>query len=163
MHLSVPELQFKSVLGHFCSGVAVLTATLDDHPVGLTCQSFFSVSIDPPLVAFSVATSSTSFPSISRAGTCCVNVLASDQLDLSNRFARSGTDKWTGTSWHSTPKTGDPIVEGVLAWIECELEQEHDAGDHILVVARVLSLGARPDAEPLLYYKSQYAHLATAG
>lgn len=151
------DQHFRSVLGNFCSGITILAATVDGRPAGLTCQSFFSVSLVPPMIAFSVARSSTTYPLIQRVGTCCVNVLADEQRPLSNQFARSGTDKWAGVEWHPSPANGDPVIRDVLAWLECEIEQENEAGDHTVVVARVRSLGARPDAAPLLFFRGGYA------
>jgi 3-hydroxy-9,10-secoandrosta-1,3,5(10)-triene-9,17-dione monooxygenase reductase component len=156
------DRHFRTVLGNFCSGITVLASTVDGSPVGLTCQSFFSVSLAPPLIAFSVMESSTTYPLVRRAGTCCVNVLAGDQRPLSNQFARSGTDKWAGVEWHPSPGTGDPIIRDVLAWLECEIEWEHGAGDHTIVVARVRSFGSRPDAAPLLYFRGDYAQVENA-
>jgi 3-hydroxy-9,10-secoandrosta-1,3,5(10)-triene-9,17-dione monooxygenase reductase component len=150
---------FRAVLGNFCTGITVLTSTVDGRPVGLTCQSFFSVSLAPPLIAFSVAKSSKTYPLIRRAGTCCVNVLSGGQNMLSNQFARSGVDKWVGVDWYPSPANRDPIIRDVLAWLECDIEQESEAGDHVIVLARVYSLAARPDASPLLYFRGSYARV----
>ena len=149
---------FRHVLGHFCSGITIVTAVLDGVPVGLTCQSFFSLSLDPPLVAFSPARTSTSYPSIRKAGAFCINVLAEDQKELCRGFARSGTDKWAGVEWRAGP-TGSPIIAHSLAWIDCRLETEHEAGDHFLTVGRVIQLEAT-QKRPLLYFHGDFAHLA---
>lgn len=153
--------RFRTVLGNFCSGITIIAADVDGRPAGLTCQSFFSVSLDPPLVAFSVAKSSRTFPLIRQAGTCCVNVLTSEQRSLSDQFARSRTDKWSGVDWSPTPTTGDPAIHGVLAWFECLMEREYDAGDHTIAVARVRSMDARADAAPLLYFRGDYTQVGT--
>jgi flavin reductase (DIM6/NTAB) family NADH-FMN oxidoreductase RutF len=153
---------FRSVLGHFCSGVTVITAQVGGNAVGLTCQSFFSVSIAPPLVAMSVGLNSTSFPAIRERGSCCVNILSAEQVSISNAFARSATNKWQGVDWDPSSELGHPVIKGVLAWLECELEDELVAGDHRLVVARVNNLHVRQDGAPLLYYRGTYATLAQA-
>ncbi len=130
------ERTLRRALGHFCSGVTVIAANDGGTPVGMTCQSFFSVSLDPPLVAFSVARSSTTFPVIRRIGACCVNVLARDQCHLSDAFARSGPDKLTGVKWSShSGAFGGPVIVGSLAAFECDIVIEHAAGDHDIVVA----------------------------
>ncbi|MCU1495160.1 MAG: flavin reductase domain protein FMN-binding protein [Acidimicrobiaceae bacterium] len=149
--------QFKDVMGRFATGVSVVTAIEDDVPVGFTCQTFVSLSIDPPLVALAPAKSSTSWPRIALAGAFCVNVLASDQVAVGRKFARSGGDKFDGVSWRRGA-TGAPVIEDVLAWVDCELELVHDAGDHELVVGRVIGLGASEGA-PLIFYRSSFASI----
>jgi flavin reductase (DIM6/NTAB) family NADH-FMN oxidoreductase RutF len=153
---------FTAVLGRFASGLTIISSTSDGRPVGLTCQSFFSLSLDPPMVAFSVARTSTSFGAIRRAGECVVNVLSASQLDVSAAMARSGTDKWAGVSWERGPVTGHPVIDGSLAHLECALAAEYDGGDHVIVTAHVLGLGhaSHETARPLLYYRSHYHGLA---
>jgi 3-hydroxy-9,10-secoandrosta-1,3,5(10)-triene-9,17-dione monooxygenase reductase component len=145
----------RDVLGHFVSGVTVVTAMGADGPVGFTCQSFSSLSLDPPLVAFAPARTSTTWPRLREAGRFCVNVLAQDQDRLSQQFARSGTDKFAGVTWAPSP-SGSPVLDGVVAWIDVTLEAEHDGGDHTIVVARVLDLGADASRTPLLFHRGAY-------
>jgi 3-hydroxy-9,10-secoandrosta-1,3,5(10)-triene-9,17-dione monooxygenase reductase component len=145
----------REVLGHFVSGVVVITATGADGPLGFTCQSFASLSLDPPLVSFAPARTSRTWPRIRAVGAFCVNVLAADHQQLSASFARSGTDKFAGVAWRPGP-SGAPLLEGVSAWVDCTLWAEHDGGDHTIAVGRVLDLGADPDRLPLLYYRGRY-------
>ena len=145
----------RDVLGHFVSGVTVVTAIGADGPVGFTCQSFSSLSLDPPLVAFAPARTSTTWPRLRDARRFCVNVLAEEQSDLSRQFARSGTDKYAGVSWAESPY-GSPVLDGVVAWIDSELWAEYDGGDHTIVVARVLDLGADASRTPLLFHRGAY-------
>jgi 3-hydroxy-9,10-secoandrosta-1,3,5(10)-triene-9,17-dione monooxygenase reductase component len=145
----------RSVLGHFASGVTVVTAMAPDGPIGFTCQSFSSLSLDPPLVAFAPARTSSTWPRLRQAGRFCVNVLADDQSDLSQAFARSGTDKYAGVSWSPSPH-GSPMLDGVVAWIDSELWAEYDGGDHTIVVARVLDLGADATRSPLVFHRGSY-------
>jgi flavin reductase (DIM6/NTAB) family NADH-FMN oxidoreductase RutF len=145
----------RDVLGHFASGVTVVTAMGTDGPIGFTCQSFSSLSLDPPLVAFAPARTSTTWPRLREAGRFCVNVLAEDQSGLSQAFARSGTDKYAGVSWAPSPH-GSPMLEGVVAWIDSELWAEYDGGDHTIVVARVLDLGADAARSPLVFHRGAY-------
>jgi 3-hydroxy-9,10-secoandrosta-1,3,5(10)-triene-9,17-dione monooxygenase reductase component len=148
----------REVLGHFASGVTVVTADTADGPLGFTCQSFSSLSLDPPLVVFAPARTSTTWPRLREIGRFCVNVLAEDQTALSQAFARSGVDKFAGVPW-SRSRHGSPVLEDVVAWIDGELWAEYDGGDHTLVVARVLDLGADPTRRPLLFHRGAYGLL----
>ncbi|HYO36405.1 MAG TPA: flavin reductase family protein [Geodermatophilus sp.] len=145
----------RDVLGHFASGVTVVTADGGPGPLGFTCQSFSSLSLDPPLVAIAPARTSATWPRLRDLGRFCVNVLAEDQSDLSAAFARSGVDKFAGVPWRSSPY-GSPVLEGVVAWIDCTLWAEYDGGDHTIVAARVLDLGADPARRPLLFHRGTY-------
>jgi flavin reductase (DIM6/NTAB) family NADH-FMN oxidoreductase RutF len=149
---------FRGVLGHFCTGLVVVSALGPDGPQGLTCQSFASLSLDPPLVLFSPARTSTSWPRIREIGTFCVSVLAEGQQQLSAQLARSGPDKFAGVEWNATP-LGAPRLDGAVAWLDCTLHAEYDGGDHTIVVAAVRHLGAQPHVRPLLYYQGRYATL----
>ncbi len=145
----------RDVLGHFVSGVTVVTAMASDGPVGFTCQSFSSLSLDPPLVAFAPARTSRTWPRLREAGRFCVNVLAEEQSHLSRQFARSGADKYAGVAWTPSPH-GSPVLDDVVAWIDSELWAEYDGGDHTIVVARVLDLGADAARTPLLFHRGAY-------
>jgi flavin reductase (DIM6/NTAB) family NADH-FMN oxidoreductase RutF len=150
--------RFREVLGHFASGVTVVTAMEEGEPVGFTCQSFTSLSLDPPLVALAPAKSSTSWPRIAQAGAFCVNILSDRQEALCRDFAVSGGDKFAGVPWH-LGAAGTPVLDGVLAWAECELGIIHDAGDHELVTGRVLHLGIG-DGGPLLFYRGGFGRFS---
>jgi len=150
---------FRDALGHYASGITVVTSTHEDQPVGFTCQSFFSVSTDPPLVSFSVMRTSSTYPKIARAGRFCVNVLAQDQHRISSQFAVSGTDKWSGIEWSPSP-SGNPVIKDTLLWVDCETWAEHEAGDHLIVVGRVVELSPpNRGRSPLLYFRGSYCHL----
>jgi len=153
------EARFREVLGHFATGVAVVTAMEDGNPVGFTCQAFTSLSLDPPMVALAPGKNSTSWPRIVRVGRFCVNVLADDQEALSRDFAKSGGDKFTGVGWRPAGN-GAPLLDGVLAWIECVFVEAHDAGDHELVVGRVEDMGVN-GGRPLLFYRGGFGTFAS--
>lgn len=153
---AIDGARFRQVLGHFPTGVTVITAATADGPVGLAVGSFFSVSLDPPLVAFCAAKSSTSYPKIAGAGRFVVNVLAEDQEDVSRVFAASGTDKFAGLGHKPSPVTGSPVLSGVLAWIDCDAEAVHEAGDHWIVVGRVLELEVGHEGKPLIFFRGGY-------
>lgn len=144
--------QFRTVLGHFCTGVTVVTGA---GPVGFACQAFAALSLDPPLVLFCPGKSSRTWQSIARTGRFCVNVLAADQRELSTVFGRAGTDKFATCAWQPAPG-GAPVLDGVLTWIDCEVAEVLDGGDHHVVIGRVRHLGPCRDAQPLLFYRGRY-------
>ncbi|PXY36277.1 flavin reductase [Prauserella flavalba] len=144
----------RDVLGSFCSGVVVVTAATPE-PVGFTCQSFASLSLDPPLVTFAPGRGSRTWPRIRQAGGFCVNILAAGQRHLSDQFARSGTDKFAGVGW-SPGESGSPVLDGVLAWVDCTLWAEYDGGDHTIVIGEVRALASDPRRDPLLFHRGAY-------
>jgi 3-hydroxy-9,10-secoandrosta-1,3,5(10)-triene-9,17-dione monooxygenase reductase component len=151
--------KFKQAMGMFATGVTIVAGIEDGQPVGFTCQSFLSLSIDPPYVTVAPARTSTSWPRIARSGTFCVNVMTDAQEDLCQGFAVSGGPKFDGVDWHPAPGTGSPIIEGALAWVDCNVELVHDAGDHELILGRVLDLGIG-EGSPLLFFRSRFATLS---
>ncbi|MGW1953905.1 flavin reductase family protein [Streptomyces sp. NPDC001920] len=152
--------EFRRVLGHFATGVTVITARSADDtgsPAGFACQSFSSLSLDPPLVAFMVGRTSTTWPRIARAGGFCVNVLSAGQAELCRAFAVSGADKFAGVAHDTAPVSGAPRLAGALAWIDCAIHAVHTGGDHLIVVGRVDALGASDgDEAPLLFHKGRF-------
>jgi flavin reductase (DIM6/NTAB) family NADH-FMN oxidoreductase RutF len=149
---------FREVMSYFASGVVVVTAVVDGSPVGMTCQSFAALSLDPPMVLFCPSKTSTSWPILARADHVCINVLSTAQHELSNGFARSGTDKYAGVAWTPTPR-GAPALDGAAAHIEARFAECLDGGDHHIVTCVVKSLSATTDHEPLVYYRSGYRAL----
>ncbi len=151
---------FRDTLGHYASGITIISGIDEQGPIGFTCQSFYSVSTEPPLVSFSVMKTSTTYPRVRATGSFAVNVLAHDQPDVSNQFARSGTDKWAGVSWIQSG-SGNPLIVETLMWLDCDIWAEHEAGDHMIVIGRVKEMSAPSwhKDEPLLYFKGQYRHL----
>ncbi|MER5909627.1 flavin reductase family protein [Streptomyces sp. NPDC001982] len=156
----VEQAEFRRVLGSFATGVTVVTAPAsdgEDGPAGFACQSFSSLSLDPPLVVFLVGRTSTSWPRIARAGVFCVNVLEAGQGELCRAFAVRGADKFAGVEYDEAPVSGSPRLTGTLAWIDCTVHAVHTGGDHLLVVGRVDALGtADTDAAPLLFHKGRF-------
>lgn len=151
---------FRDVLGRFASGVTVVTAMTADGPVGMTCQSFSSVSLQPPLVLFVPARTSRAWPAIRTTGHFTVNLLAADQEELSNQFAAKGVDKFAGVPWSPAPSTGAPRLDGSLAWIDCTIHAVHEAGDHDVVLGRVQTMVHGEAEMPLLFFRSAYHRLA---
>ena len=157
---AVDPAVMRDVLRHFASGVTVVTATTAAGPIGFTCQSFSSLSLDPPLVVIAPARTSTTWPRLREIGRFCVNVLAEGQDAVSQNFARSVRDKFAGVPW--TPSEhGSPVLAGIVAWIDGQLWAEYDGGDHTIAVARVLDLGAHPGRRPLLFHRGAYGLLRT--
>ena len=158
--MSLDPMKFRQVLGHFPTGVTVITATTaDGTPVGFTIGSFTSVSLDPPLVGFLPMVNSERWAAINASGSFCVNVLGAHQADLCWQFAKSSiTEPFEGVAWHAAPITGSPVLDGSIAWIDCAIEGVVDAGDHHFVLGRVLELEhTEPESEPnpLLFFKGQ--------
>ncbi|MFD4589384.1 flavin reductase family protein [Streptomyces rubiginosohelvolus] len=158
--LPIAPAEFRRVLGHFASGVTVVTARDADGPTGFACQSFASLSLDPPLVSFMVARTSTTWPRIARAGVFCVNILGAEQGALCRGFAVSGADKFAGVPYGEAPATGSPLLDSVPAWIDCRIHAVHTGGDHLIVVGRVEALGAEEEGEPLLFHRGAFGRLS---
>lgn len=148
---------FRHVLGHYPTGVTVITAMDEDRPVGFAIGSFASVSLEPPLVLFCSDHRSSTWPRIEAAGAFCVNILADDQIDVCRQFSSKADDKFVGIDWDPSAQSHSPRLAGVLAWIDCELEAVHPGGDHDIVVGRVLDLDLqRHDAGPLVFFQGGF-------
>lgn len=153
--LAALALSQREVLGRFASGIVVVTAIGRSGPVGFTCQSFASLSLNPALVSFSPSRTSTTWPRIREAENFCINILAEGHQQLSTAFDRTGTDKFANVAWTPAP-SGAPILHGVITWVDCSLWAEYDGGDHTIVAAKVHSLDVGHDAHPLLFYRGRY-------
>ncbi|MBW3555449.1 MAG: flavin reductase family protein [Actinobacteria bacterium] len=142
-------------MGRFCTGVTIVTAVDGGEPVGFTAQSFTSVSLEPPLISFCPGKSVGSWARIRSAGTFCVNILSEEQEALCRTFASKGQDKFRGVGWHPGPATGAPVLDGVIGWVEAQIVAEHEAGDHLIVVGRVIDLDS-DGGQPLLFYRGGF-------
>ena len=155
--MSFTQREFRYALSHFATGVAIVTAQVDDTLLGATISSFNSVSLDPPLVLFSLGRSLQSFPLWSRATHFGITVLSDRQDELSNRFARGGAEKWSGI----TPRRGVhgiPFPGGGHVEFECETFARHPGGDHEIILGHVLGF-RRQSAMPLIFYGGRYQRL----
>lgn len=157
--MSISERDYRDVMGRFATGVTVVTG-LDagGAPVGVTVNSFSSVSLAPPLVLFSLDRAADSLAPLSGASHFSVNVLSENQIELSNNFARDQDDKFAGVPW-APCRNGCPLLDGVLAVIECAAEATHDGGDHVIFIGRVERAVTFDHARPLLYYQGAYARI----
>ena len=151
--------RYRDVMGAFPSGVTIVTTQGENGPVGFTCQSFYSVSIDPPLVSFSIARTSKSLAAVRASGRVVINFLGAAQRHLSAQFARSGTDKWAGVAWTPADDNGSPVLDEVTGWVAGDVEREIEAGDHLIFLVRVRALHTSPDVEPLVFHRGSYREL----
>ena len=156
------DRRLRTVLGHFPTGVVVVTAVdADGQPAGMTAGTFTSVSLDPPLVAFLAARPSSSYRRIRTSGSFCINVLSADQEPVCRTFAAPGNEKFTGIGWQPAG-SGSPLLDGVVAWIDCDIETIHEAGDHDIVIGRVRELDVASGELPLLFFRGGYGQFAHA-
>jgi 3-hydroxy-9,10-secoandrosta-1,3,5(10)-triene-9,17-dione monooxygenase reductase component len=151
-------------MGNFCSGIVVVTAIDSGEPVGFTAQSFVSLSLDPPLVAVCPAKTSTSWERIRNAKRYCINILSDQQENLSNAFASSKNEnKFEGVNWKESAN-GCPLIEGTVAYVDCDIEVEHEAGDHFIAIGLVKGFKVSEGLEqPLLYFRGNYNELKNKG
>jgi len=152
---------FRKVLGNYPTGVSAITALGDDGVhAAMVVGTFTSVSLDPPLVGFFPDKKSTSWPMIERARGFCVNILGADQQALCRQLAASGTNKYADVGFHLSAG-GHPILDSAIAWIDCSLEQVVEAGDHYLVLGRVIAMAVVRDADdPMLFFRGKYGGFA---
>lgn len=153
------DRRFRDVFGSFATGVTIVTAIDGSEPVGMAANSFTSVSLDPPLVLFCVAQSSSTWPRIQAAGRFAINVLGEHHEELSRVFATRDVDRFGSTPWHCGV-SGSPVLDEAIAYIDCEFEAQYPGGDHMIVVGRVVDLDMREDARPLLFFKGVYGRIS---
>lgn len=151
------QRQFRNTLGMFATGVAVITAPRGEGvPVGITVASFNAVSLDPPLILFSVDRRCLSLGDLSAAPRYAVNVLAEAQQDVSNRFAKASSGKWDGIDFSARQDREHVLLPDALATFECEPYAQHDGGDHVIFIGRVVNHQARHDGRPLIFFGGRY-------
>ncbi|HEY7625711.1 MAG TPA: flavin reductase family protein [Ilumatobacteraceae bacterium] len=162
--MSIDSVKYRLVLGHFPTGVTVVTAMVDGAPVGFTIGSFTSVSLDPPLVGFLPMTTSERWLRMASAGAFCVNVLGVNHGELCWQFAKSSIEEpFEGVTWYPSPVTGSPILTGAIAWIDCTTAEVVNAGDHFFVMGLVEDMDhADPESQPapLLFFRGQLGGFA---
>jgi len=154
-HTPFDSAHYRQVLGHFPTGVTVISSIDGEEPVGMAVGSFASLSLEPPLVLFCAAHSSSTWPRVKATGRFCVNILAEDQEDVCRTLASKGTDKFAGIGWkHSA--LGSPIIDGVLGWIDCEIADVVAEGDHDVVIGHVRGLDVAHEGGPLVFFRGGY-------
>lgn len=156
--MSIDKDLFRAVLGRFATGVTIVTVReANGRPHGMTVSAFASVSLDPTLVLICIDRSATLAPHLPAIDHFAVNVLTAQQEELSRRFANDLDDRFDGIGY-SIGKSGAPILENVLAWLECRVVEQHAAGDHVIVIGEVERAEAH-SGTPLLYFRGGYARL----
>ena len=146
----------RHVLGHYPTGVAVITAHTEHGPVGMAMNSFTSLSLQPPLVLFCPAASSTTWPALREVGKIAINVLSAGQEALSRKFATKAVDRFSDASW-SIGHNGAPLLHDALGWLECTVQSESAAGDHTVVIAEIERMNVHWEiTEPLVFFRGRY-------
>ena len=149
-------LEFRAALGMFATGVTIVSARAPTGElVGLTANSFNSVSLDPPLVLWSLSQRSMSLEAFATGTHYAINVLAAEQQELALRFAAPVGDRWTGTAWRPGV-TGAPLIDGAVAHFECFNRSRYEEGDHVIFVGQVEQVAHRPEATPLLFHGGRF-------
>lgn len=158
---TIESRKFRDAMGEYATGVTVITTTDDDgSPKGLTANSFTSVSLEPALLLWSLGKDSRCYTAFMAGRDFAVHVLNHSQQDLSDLFASMDDDKFSEIEW-SKGVSGAPVLHDFAARFQCEVEAQHEAGDHVIVVGRVIEMQHKP-SQPLLYYKGQYANIGSA-
>ena len=157
MNLDAREL--RNALGQFATGVCVIsTVNKDGQAVGMTANSFSSVSLDPPLVLWSLQNGSDIYDTFANPDSFSINVLALEQEDLSNLYARKG-DHRMPEEHYALGRNGAPMLRDALVSFECDLHATHEGGDHLIIVGRILDVVSRPTGKPLLFHGGSYGEL----
>jgi 3-hydroxy-9,10-secoandrosta-1,3,5(10)-triene-9,17-dione monooxygenase reductase component len=151
--------KYRQVLGHFPTGVTVITAIADGTPVGMAIGSFASLSLEPPSILFCAGKQSSSWPKVQSSGSFCVNILADDQEDVCRVFASKAPDKFAEIGWKRSGN-GSPILDGVLAYIDCTIGDVVESGDHFIVIGEVTDLEVRHEGGPLLFFRGGYGRFS---
>lgn len=152
--------EFRDTLGRFATGVCLITTTTEDgRALALTANSFASVSLDPPLVLWSLQNNSDVYDAYATPRHYAINILSDQQQDLSGRYARKG-DHELDSAHYTTGEDGAPLIAGALAAFECDLHQTHDGGDHLIIVGRVTRMHNADGGAPLLFFSGGYRELA---
>ena len=151
--------QLREALGNFVTGVTVITTRHADELHGLTANSFSSVSLDPPLVLFSLSRTADCFDAFEQSDFFAINVLRSDQEELSSRFATKDIDKWSGVD-RRPGRGGCPLLDGAIATFECRIAARHEGGDHVIYVGEVVEFAQYPEGEPLAFFRGRYTGVA---
>lgn len=157
---AIDPKQYRQVLGQYPTGVCVVTsAGIDGSPAGMVVGSFTSVSLDPPLVGFFPDRGSSSWTKVAANGRFCVNILSAEQEDVCRKLASKDPDKFASITYHPSP-LGSPIIDGAVAWIDCDLYSVGDAGDHFFVLGKVRLLEIAEGGLPLLFFQGGYGRFS---
>ncbi|RAY13352.1 flavin reductase [Actinomadura craniellae] len=147
--------ELRGAMGAFASGVTVVTGVDSGEPVGFACQSFASVSLEPPLILFCAGHHGRTWPRIRRSGRFCVNVLGEEQSEVCGRFGSREGRKFDGLEWDLS-RWGAPALRDVLLRVHCEVHAVHAAGDHDVVIGRVLEVETPAEGRPLIFFRGRF-------
>ncbi len=157
--MAIDERALRDALGGFCTGVTVVTAqTPEGERLGITVSSFNSVSLDPPLILFSLDLKALSIEGFRAAGSFAINVLSASQEDMCLQFAQPKGDKWAGVDFRYG-ETGAPILDGCVTTLDCRTYAIYDGGDHLIFVGEVVDIATDAAVQPLLYYRGRFHRL----
>ena len=149
---AIDQALYRQVMGHFPTGVVVIASP---GPVGTAIGSFASLSLGPPLATFSITKTSSSWPKIRETGVFCASVLAEDQEHVSRAFAQSGADKFAGLGYKAMG-SGSPRIDDCVAWVDCDIEDVYEGGDHDIVIGRIREMGIERETKPLVFFRGGY-------
>jgi 3-hydroxy-9,10-secoandrosta-1,3,5(10)-triene-9,17-dione monooxygenase reductase component len=152
MSEAIDQALYRQVMGHFPTGVVVVASP---GPVGTAIGSFQSLSLEPPLVLFSITKTSSSWPKIRDTGVFCVSVLAEDQEHVSRAFAQSGADKFAGLGYKPMA-SGSPRIDDCVAWMDCDITNVVDGGDHDVVIGTIREMAIEREVKPLIFFRGGY-------
>ena len=156
--MPIDQRELRDAFGRFATGVTIVTVSHEGKPAGMTANSFSSVSLDPPLVLWSLAKSADCFVQFESSDHFAVNILSDTQSAVSTRFATKDIDKWLETEY-TTGATGSPVLAGSIATFECKVYARHPGGDHVIYVGEVLEVVVRNEASPLGFYRGRYSNV----
>jgi 3-hydroxy-9,10-secoandrosta-1,3,5(10)-triene-9,17-dione monooxygenase reductase component len=154
----IDQAEMRRVCGNFLTGVTVVTSAIGTEVAGVTINSFTSVSLSPPIVLFCIHQDSSAWKVIRRASVFAVNILAEDQAEICRNFSSRSTALYMGDEVR-TAKTGAPILDGALAYLDCKIVTWHPGGDHIIVMGRVIDIGVMRDHSPLIFFRNSHPRL----
>ena len=158
--MPVDQLEFRRVMGHFATGVTIVTSHDGAGKLGgLTANAVASVSLEPPMVLVCVDKKSDSYPLFDASQTFAINILAQEQETLSRRFAKSGGDKFTGIGYR-IGTTGAPLLSDTIGFLDCRIRHTFDAGDHTIYVGEAVDISVESESDPLLYFRGGYRNLS---
>ncbi|WP_085991182.1 flavin reductase family protein [Oceanobacillus senegalensis] len=150
---------FRDIVGNFSTGVTVITTKNGEQKsIGFTANSFTSLSLNPKLVLFSIDKKSSTYNEFMETKHFAINILASDQVDVSKQFSKRGVDRFEGVAFYEDA-SGSPILPDTLAYLDCKVTDHCAGGDHTIVIGEVLSGKADPEKEPLIFFKGKYVNL----
>ncbi len=155
--MTIDQQDFRRVLGHFATGVTIVTAEHGGALTGFTANAVASISLEPPLVMVSIGAHNATLEVIQASQAFCINIMRADQEDLARCFARNGPEKYQrfcDAPYH-LGTTGAPVIDGTLGWIDCRLYATYSAGDHLILLGEVVALDAT-EGDPLLFWRGQY-------